>query len=81
MKVALYPSLFSNGLRLHFYRPVQDVLDYLGLASSQLHPNSCRILMSCYIVWRMVLGTVGDDYPDLRVVYTYDEQHQEEVWT
>lgn len=30
--VALYHSMFSSGLKLHFYRPVWDVLDYLHLA-------------------------------------------------
>lgn len=52
LEVALFPSMIAKGLRLPFCRPVQNVLDYLALASSQLHLNTWIILMSCYIVWR-----------------------------
>lgn len=57
--------MFSNSLRLPFYHLVQDVLDYLSLAPSQLHPNALMILLSCCVVWRFVLGAEDDDYLDL----------------
>lgn len=46
-KVALFPLMFLDGLRLPFYRLVQDVLDMAGMASAQLHPNAWRILVGC----------------------------------
>lgn len=51
-KVALFPSMFSCGLRLPLPRPVRNLLDHLGLAPSQLHLNSWRILMCCCVLWR-----------------------------
>lgn len=38
-KVTLYPAMFSNGLRLTFFRPVHDVLDFVGMTHTQLYPN------------------------------------------
>lgn len=31
-KVVLYPTKFSSSLRLPFYRPIRDVLDFIGVA-------------------------------------------------
>lgn len=47
LKVAVHPSMFSGGLRLPFYHSVRDVLHYLCLVPTQLHPNAWRILVSC----------------------------------
>lgn len=34
LHIALFPSMFSYGLRLPFPRPIRDVLDHLKLAPS-----------------------------------------------
>lgn len=39
-RVALYSLMFFMGLRLTFYYHVCNVLDFLGLAPSQLAPNA-----------------------------------------
>lgn len=61
-KVALLMSLFLMGLHLSFCRPIRDVLDYLGLAMSQLHPNPWSSLLSCCIVcgeyWALLMRNI-----------------------
>lgn len=64
-KVALYVSMFSHSLRLPFCRPIRDVLDFLGLALAQVHPNAWRILTSCCVAWHMVLESIREEYLDL----------------
>lgn len=64
-KVVLYPMMFLNWLWLPFYHYIQDVLDFIGLASSQLHPNAWRILIFCCVVWHRVLHYGGEEYPNL----------------
>lgn len=54
-KVALFLSMFLDGLRLPFYHLVRDVLDMEGVALSQIHHNSWKILMGCYVIWRRAL--------------------------
>lgn len=56
-KVALFPLMFANELRLPFCHPIRNVLDYLCLAPAQLHPNTWWILVLCCVIYRMVLGT------------------------
>lgn len=63
--VTLYTTIFLNGLRLPFCCPIWDVLDYLALAPLQLYPNTWRILLSCCVVWCLVLGADSEDYPNL----------------
>lgn len=65
LKVALYPNMFSNGLRLNFYHPICDVLDFLSLALAQIHPNVWRILVSCSVIWWSVLEEVGFEHLEL----------------
>lgn len=64
-KVDLFLMMFSNSLRLPFCRPVQDILDFIQLALTQLHPNAWRILMSRCIIWHRVLGVGDEEYLDL----------------
>lgn len=49
-KVAFYPAILSDGLQLPFCHPIHDVLDTVGVALAQLHPNTWRILVSCYVI-------------------------------
>lgn len=53
-RVALFQLMFANGLCLPFCRPVLEVLHYLGLASSKLHPNAWRLRISNCINFRMI---------------------------
>lgn len=76
-KVALHSSMLFNGLRLPFGHPIWDILYYLALALSQLYPNAWRILLLCSVVWRMVLGTKGEDYLDLTARFTHGVQHHD----
>lgn len=39
-KVALYPTMFSSGLRLPFCCPICGLLDFKGMAPVELHPNA-----------------------------------------
>lgn len=32
LKVVLYPSMFSSGLKLPFFHPFRDVMDFMSLA-------------------------------------------------
>lgn len=64
-KVALYVDVLSHGLRLPFYCSVSDVLDFLGVGLTQVHPNARRIPTSCCVVCCMVLEATGEEYPDL----------------
>lgn len=65
LKVTLYPTMFSSSLRRPFCHPIRDVLDFVGAASAQLCPNSWRILMCYYIIWRCALEEARSDRPDL----------------
>lgn len=39
-KVAVFPTMFFNGLRVPFYHPVPEVLDFLQLVLAQLIPKA-----------------------------------------
>lgn len=54
---------FSHRLRLLFCRPVHDILNYLGLASTQLHPNARWILMCFCVIWWMFWSLPGKSIP------------------
>lgn len=60
-KVALYPGMFTSGLRLSFCRSVCEVLDFLGMAPMLLQPNEWWILVCCYIVWCRALEEVDPE--------------------
>lgn len=39
-KATLYLTMFSSGLQLLFCFPIRDMLDLMGMALAQLHPNA-----------------------------------------
>lgn len=63
--VALYPLMFANGLQLLFCRHIHDILNFLGLAPAQLHPNAWRLLVVSCVIFRRVLSSDFEEYPDL----------------
>lgn len=64
-KVTIHVSFLSHGLKLPFYRPLQDILDLLSLAPAQLHLFTLRAYVCACIVFRMVLEPLGNVYPNL----------------
>lgn len=62
--VALFPQMFDIRLRLPICCPVSEVLDFLQLAPTQLHPNAWRLVLASCVAFRIAL-TSRDDCPDL----------------
>jgi hypothetical protein len=52
----VYEAMFRAGLRLPFLPMVQELLNYLDLASHQLAPNAWRYLFGCMVLWPLALG-------------------------
>lgn len=51
--------------RLLVYSPVRDVLDYVGIASSRVHPSMLRTLLNCVVTWQRMLELTNEEYPNL----------------
>lgn len=68
LHVASFPSMLSCGLMLPFPCPVCEFLDYLEMASSQLHPNTWQILMWSCILWRHMLLNSNPEHVDLNIL-------------
>lgn len=64
-KVALFPSMFSDGFLLPFCLLVCDVQDMTGVAPTQLLSNAWRLLVGCCMIWWRVLEEVRDAWLDL----------------
>lgn len=62
---ALYLAMFSSGLRLSFCHPVHDVLDFMGVAPTQLHPNAWRVVVCCCVIWQCTSKAFRSDQLDL----------------
>lgn len=45
MLVVLYPLMFQNVLRLPFYCPLRDILNFLRLTPTQLAPNAWHLIV------------------------------------
>lgn len=56
-KVVLFPLMFVNGLQLLFCHPICYVLDHLRLAPTQLYPNAWWLLITSWVIYRMVLSS------------------------
>jgi hypothetical protein len=55
--IALFERMFMAGLRLPFPDIARELLLYLGVAPSQIFPNSWRYLFASFILWKTVIGT------------------------
>lgn len=64
-KVALFPMIFANGLRLPFYHLIRNVLDLLDLEPAQLHPNAWMLLVASCVIFLLVLNPEFEEYLNL----------------
>jgi hypothetical protein len=56
-EATLYQRMFMAGLRLSFPDITQELSIFLGVAPSQIIPNTLRYLFASFISWRNMLGT------------------------
>ena len=68
-EVCFYESSFACGLRFPVHPFLMKLLDYFGIASGQLMPNSWRIVVSCMGIWLAAMD--GDMLRVDELVYLY----------
>ena len=54
-EVFFYEAAFSCGLRFLVHPFIMELFHYLNLALGQLMPNSCRIVISCMVIWTTIV--------------------------
>ena len=54
-EVCFYEAAFSCGLRFPVHPFIMELFHYLNLALGQLMPNSCRIVISCMVIWTTIV--------------------------
>lgn len=64
-KVTLFPTMFTNTLRLPFSYLVREMLDLLGLTPSQLHHDTWRYLTDYCVLWLLALQSSHPGRTDL----------------
>lgn len=55
-ETCVYEKMFNAGIRLPFLPKICKHLSEFGLSPSQIEPNGLCLLISCYILWPLVLG-------------------------
>ena len=75
-EVCFYESAFLCGLRFPVHQFIMELFHYLNIAPGQLMPNSWRIVISCMVIWTIIVD--GDMITLIEFVHLYHLKESKE---
>ena len=75
-RFVFYEATFLCGLRFPIHSFIMELLHYLNIALRQLMPNSWRIVISCMVIWAIIVD--GDMITLNKFVHLYHLKESKE---